>query len=280
MSYAITCLGNQSGPTDCYGRQYESSDDGTGLLYDKCCTANTWDEATWRGIKGDASWAAVLENLVRQTLVYLTEANIKQFAYDNSFNGEKTVSSALIAKCVNAAKNFVDTYPPERWVEGSLGGDSCENNGPVWTPGLHPNPAIQSAALKRLLGANYSEAKSTSWYQSSQAVINSIPHSYGMGFWIQPVQPITSFFTIQGNTVVATPWLQSFLNAFNPKVQASMSAAKLVNLSTPRSGVITQPMTSKAVVQQQPAASSNMTMYIVLGVGVLAVAGVVYYKFA
>jgi hypothetical protein len=248
-----------------------------------CCPDTSWTEAEYRGIKGDSSVQHYLEARIHEAMWMMTAEQIGQVAWDGGFSGDVTVSPMLTARAVNAARNFEDLYPVDRWVRApnaTRTSDCAPDGYAVWQDMGHPRPAVQIAAVQRILGVGATPAAVEALGSKQQAAVWSVPRDPLATYGQPPLVP-SDLFVVQAGQVKPTAFTQTFLDAFSPvpKLSRTMTALKVrkptaAELAARRRELLAR---SRAVAKDENVPTVGTWTIVLVGLGVVAAGGALYW---
>jgi hypothetical protein len=266
----------------CRGAEFQTYSDGTGA--GDCCPDTTWDEVTYREIKGDSSTQRYLENRIHEACGYMTADWINNVGWDASLERDVTVSPMLISRAAKAAQNFKDLFQPDRWFRNAQGRETnCDSDGyyTTWEDRGILRPDVQQAAIKRILGSSYTPEQLAGLTAKLKAVVWGVPRDSWWSY-AQPGLTEKDLFVVQNGQVVPTAWMTSFLNAFSPMAakQTMMTASVKIKKPIAKKPDQAQRLAEnqrRAVLEEQGSAGSSVAPYVALGASVVVLAGVYLY---
>jgi hypothetical protein len=253
----------------------------------RCCPDFYWDERVYGEIKGRGSIQHYLEDRLHAAMWMLTAEQIEQVRWDSSYAGDVTVDPGLIARAVSAARNFEDLYPADRWVKvpDAVRTDCSGSPGySVWEDRGHPRPAVQVAAIQRILGVGARPSDVDALSLKQQAAVWAVPRSLTQSYGQLPLMP-SDLFVVDGGQVTATPYMQTFIGAFASAMQLKMALMKVAKKVAPPSSadlaIRRQMLAEKSTnnVKDENAVGMSTGVLVLIVVGVVAAGGVAYWGY-
>lgn len=228
---------------------------------DNCCGVSTFNNTTYKKLKGAVSWRRKNERRVRHVLhamlapVGIDPTGLESFAYNNCSPGmDCGVDQAFLARVQRAAYNYHTIYPYSRWYKKEKGFPTpCASDGwySIFKEKKFPATNESIAALQNAVGSTISSAYKAkllkvgfeanfpgappnveTWWRRSHKTIDSVPGSQGKRQ--NTVLPDDDEFMWYGGPddlfVGATPngvspWMQKFLADFAPRIRLTAGIA-------------------------------------------------------
>lgn len=257
-----------------------------------------WTEEAHATVRGEPSRLVFLEDFVRQNLAaWCSSDGIENAAYDLGVGSGATVSEQLRARCLKAITNFNDVFQSNRWVVNPSGAslpysyyDSDDNLHQshkyfeTWSEGAAPDLGRQTAALRRILGNNASDAQISAWLASVWEAIKSVPRYTGpccgpeavmpsvKWSWVgQPMPaPTGQMWRIVTGSLQPMPWLKTLLDLLSPTIGLT-SALRTV-------GLVKKPVpVFKSSVRSASSPGWSSHSYVLGGILVMSVAAGAYW---
>lgn len=289
-SFGLACPGGADG-----GGSTDEPCNGTERVCggDRCCDTPTWNNGTYILAKGRASWRYYNERRIRALLKYLlsptphgSPSPIDDFAYDVGA-GKTTarVPPELVTRIRAAQANFDAIFPASRWTQkDNCVPTDCTPSGYYKCYAAPAPNQTQSATIVRIagLGSNPRDiGPMTNWLTKADQVINTVPGwsaQINIEATVKPGDPIhagdvlTANLTAGKETVLAGPWLASFLSVFAPLPGKTMATTGASNKQ------LTVTVKSEPTYTPPPAAPEKSSAVWIVG-GLLVVAGAGYYLY-
>jgi len=231
-----------------------------------CCETSSWNNATYKRIKGSVTWRKWNERRVRAIFAYLLSPTPNGSPWpgeDYRYDNELAMPPALLSRIQTASYRFSLLFPAERWSKNndckktdctSRGYYSCQHESIV------PATTARLAAVAQVSGVSLTAGQFESlkyamvhragqkeslfslrrlpslpapykaWVAKALAAINKVRGSAGSTNvqWLPPsYEKPGNYFGVSGGSMVLLPWLQNLVNALSPPFRASFLTSKL-----------------------------------------------------
>jgi len=278
----------------------------SGDLGNQCCSWKTWTNSTYASLKGSWSLRRHNEKRVRKALRLLLEpvegygTGLDLAAWQA---GAGSAPLDLFRTVERAAHNYHQLHPRSRWYKKSRGvRTDCESDGwySQWKTSKMTSTHERVAALQNAVGSPLPEAWKSEllrrnewnfgfpgkpsavgdWQKRSNSTIGKVPGGSG-GANIESIPIHENLIIASGSTIVPSAWLQSFLDAYAPRLKLKIALRPTNSRTAPRVSItalrpslkLSRMMREPELEEDEDEPTMSTGVKAALGVGAVALIG-------